>query len=331
MSRTFKATGINLKAMPMGEADRLVTILTPELGLMRVVAPGSRKHHSKLGGRSGLFVVNHLMLAQGKSLNKLIQAETIRSFPGLSAHLGKLTASQYLAELVLFQALSDQPQEGLYYLLLEHLERLERASPSMVLAALTQGIFHLLAIAGVAPEVRQCCMTQAMIQPDLSIPDWQVGFSIPAGGIVHLSALDHVQSLTIGKPCRRSNSPTASLQEKAKGGNARDEPTGIVRVAESEHVGYAHQARSPVMGDLNFRLSAPELALLQQLSQSELRVLDPLQVADTVESLLSPHVLWQRLERLLRQYAQYHFDRPIRAATLIDTCFPPPSTSLDPH
>ncbi|XGB43117.1 MAG: recombination protein O N-terminal domain-containing protein [Nodosilinea sp. LVE1205-7] len=39
MSQTYQVTGINLKAMPLGESDRLLTILTPELGLVRAVAP----------------------------------------------------------------------------------------------------------------------------------------------------------------------------------------------------------------------------------------------------------------------------------------------------
>ena len=69
MSRTYKATGINLKAIPMGENDRLMTILTKEYGLLRAIAPGARKHKSRLGGRSALFVVNELMLSKGKSLD----------------------------------------------------------------------------------------------------------------------------------------------------------------------------------------------------------------------------------------------------------------------
>ncbi|MGB3205538.1 MAG: DNA repair protein RecO, partial [Crinalium sp.] len=125
MSRTYKVTGINLKGMPLGEADRLLTILTKELGLIRVVAPGARKHNSKLGGRSGLFVVNELLIAKGRSLDKITQAETVESYPGLSKDLGKLAASQYLAEIVVSQALSEQPQAELYAVLNEHLRRIE--------------------------------------------------------------------------------------------------------------------------------------------------------------------------------------------------------------
>jgi DNA repair protein RecO (recombination protein O) len=52
MSRTYQTTGINLKSSPIGEADRLVTILTSDYGLIRVIAPGARKPKSSLGGRS---------------------------------------------------------------------------------------------------------------------------------------------------------------------------------------------------------------------------------------------------------------------------------------
>ena len=150
MSKTYKATGINLKAQALGESDRLVTILTTEFGLIRAVAPGSRKHNSSLGGRSGMFVVNELLIAKGRSLDKITQAQTIKSYPGLVKDLGKLAASQYLAEICLYQALSDQPQEELFCLLNEHLKRLAVASSQLVLPHLTHAIFQLLVLAGIA-------------------------------------------------------------------------------------------------------------------------------------------------------------------------------------
>jgi DNA repair protein RecO (recombination protein O) len=81
-NKTYQVTGINLKASPFGEADRLVTILTPEYGLLRVVAPGARKPKSSLGGRSGIFVINQLLLARGKSMDRITQAETLLSHLG---------------------------------------------------------------------------------------------------------------------------------------------------------------------------------------------------------------------------------------------------------
>jgi DNA repair protein RecO (recombination protein O) len=101
MIRTYKATGINLKSAPIGESDRVLTVLTREFGLIRAVAPGVHKQRSTIGGRSELFVVNELLIAKGRSLDKITQAETVQSHPGLSRNLGKLASAQYLAELAL--------------------------------------------------------------------------------------------------------------------------------------------------------------------------------------------------------------------------------------
>jgi DNA repair protein RecO (recombination protein O) len=49
----------------------------------------------------------------------------------------------------------------------EHLGRLETAAPAAVLAGLCHGLYHLLALAGVAPEVHQCCRSRLKVVPDL--------------------------------------------------------------------------------------------------------------------------------------------------------------------
>ena len=296
MSRSYKATGINLKAMPMGETDRLLTVLTAERGLVRVIVPGARKHKSRLGGRSSQFVVNELFIVQGKSLDKLVQAETVRSFPGLSKNLAKLTASQYLAELVLCQALSDQPQTELFTLLIEFLQRLEQATGNEVLIGLEWGIFQVLALAGVAPELRQCSISQVDIEPDLDRDDWRVGFDAASGGIV---SLGHTEQ-------RLSPSPKVRMP---KGRYAIRGGYGAQR----------GQGRSPRNSHTTL-LSAQELLLLRQLRSSELSIHQlslPTQAnAEQIETWL------QHIERLLRHYAEYHFDCTIRSATLIDACFP---------
>ena len=282
MSRTYKATGINLKAAPMGETDRLMTILTKEYGLLRAIAPGARKHKSRLGGRSGLFVVNELMLSKGKSLDKMIQAQTQQSFPGLSQDLARLTASQYLAELILCEA-SEQPQVELFELLIAHLERLENASPEAVLACLAQGTFHILALAGVAPELHHCCLSRRPIKPKLG-GQWQIGFSIQAGGVITLEQLEQLEN-------------NAGPADYEAGRHKR------------------------IYGPLTTTISAPELALLQQLGQAELVFTQASSLPSIQGVGAAPHGLWRRIERLLRNYAQFHFDRPIRSAALIDSCF----------
>jgi DNA repair protein RecO (recombination protein O) len=257
MGQTYRATGINLKSMAMGESDRLLTILTKEHGLIRAVAAGARKHRSGMAGRSNLFVINDLQIAAGRNIDRITQAETIYAFSGLGQNLGKLTAAQYLAELVLVQALSAQPQEQLFGLLTQQLKNLE-GSEHNPLAYLNHGIYHLLAIAGFAPQLHACCLTREPLTPNLSSSQWQVGFSISGGGVVKL---------------------TESLE-------------------------FNHSATK-----INYHLNGRELKALQNLTAEEPPI-NPLHSS-----------LWLAIERILRAYAQYHFDRPILSATLIDSCF----------
>ncbi|MBD2251788.1 DNA repair protein RecO [Nostoc parmelioides] len=288
MNKTYKATGINLKAQAMGESDRIVTILTQEFGLIRAIAPGSRKHNSSLGGRSGMFVVNELLIAKGRSLDKITQAQTIKTYPGLAKDLGKLAASQYLAEIVLCQALSEQPQEELYELLNEHLHRLEelpKGESFGVLAYLAHAVFHLLALAGLTPQVQICCLTQRSLIPDFADPNWRVGFSIAAGGIVCLEAWEGLR------------------QEARKESKEKLLPHPVTPAYQT----VVHRQEIPV---ISARLNSVELGMLQQLSQPEI-----MQINTTSDAS------WLSVEQILRQYAQYHLGRPIRSATLIDSYF----------
>ncbi|PMB44197.1 DNA repair protein RecO [Fischerella thermalis CCMEE 5205] len=298
MSRTYKATGINLKAQAFGESDRLVTVLTQEFGLIRVIAPGSRKHNSSLGGRSAMFVVNELLIAKGRSLDKITQAQTVKSYPGLAQDLVKLVASQYLAEIALCQALSEHPQPELYELLNEHLERLENlpSTASSIVAHLTHGLFQLLALAGLTPQVQICCLTGRTLKPDFQDPHWRVGFSVSAGGTVCLAAWERLKKT--GEVGRWGD------EEMLPAGGVGD-PSSLSQKSQAYETINHHQE----IPALSKRLDAEELSILQQLSQSEIML-------DATEKNS-----WLSVEQILRQYAQYHFGRPIRSAALIDSYF----------
>ena len=321
MSQTYKAVGINLKSMPLGENDRLLTILTKEHGLLRVVAQGARKHKSSLSGRSALFVVNELLLAKGKSLDRIIQAETLVSHSGLSGNLAKLTAGQYLAELVLLQAMSEQPQEELFALLSEHLRRLER-SPHLgsdqsgvpLLAMLAQATFHFLALAGLAPQVQACCVSRQTIVPEPDREDWLVGFSIPAGGTVDLAITAQLKALQFQK----------IKLYKAKINVHPNQSSGQFsgRVAETSAQPYGEPLPEP-MPDAIVKLTARQLALFQELAQPHLTWLTDSNGSIVGMTDRSDHgslADWQLVERTLRYYVQYHFERRIRSADLLQSC-----------
>lgn len=279
MPKEYQAIGINLKGMPLGEHDRLLTILTKECGLIKAVATGARKHRSAMAGRSGLFVVNDLQISVGRSMDRIKNAEMLQSFVGLGKTLAKLTAAQYLSELALMQALSAQPQEELFLVLVEHLNRIQDAEDKYVLACLVHGTYHLLAIAGFAPQVHSCCISQRPVIANREIPKWKAGFSIVGGGVINLEITDL----------------------PSDGNPNRDRPINGLEII----------GNSAITNQISHYLNAPELLAIQELTQTDL----------TDNILKSQTTDWLTVERLLRAYAQYHFDRPIQSSALIDNCF----------
>jgi len=321
----------------MGESDRLLTVLTREYGLIRAVAPGSRKHESGLRGRSGLFVVNDLLLVKGRGLDKIIQAESLESFPRLSLDLRKLTAAQYLAELTLYQALSDQPQTELFEALRLDLSQLETAQDETILPLLVSGTMQMLRLAGVTPEVNQCCVTRQPIPEPSSTDSWLAGFHPAAGGLVQLAVFDkmcHRERYGNGTDLDPTFPSVAPFVENRSGqdknGTNEATETGAIatnpecpsdesRVRQPRGV---YRSRLPVAGT---RLKADELTLLRQVASAV-----PAMVKEGPAASLPPaypQATWLALERALRYYAQYHFERTIQSASLVDTCFAPlPST-----
>jgi DNA repair protein RecO (recombination protein O) len=301
MSKTYKATGINLKTQPLGESDKIVTILTQEFGLIRAVATGARKQNSSLGGKMGMFVINELLISPGKNLDIIIEAQTIKNYPGLSKNLGKLAASQYLAEIVLCQSLSEQPQIEIYELFNKYIQRIEdipRTETKCVIAFLVQGVFQLLDLAGLRPQVEFCCLTQRFLTPDWKNPHWQVGFSIPSGGIICLEAWKNLQQqIEQGK----------WEDQKMNGKTKTNVPNTQSLASDPSDKTVFYQQELPIV---SYLLNGKELFMLQHLSEIEIIQIDAADYSG-----------WLAVEQVLRQYVQYHLGQPIHSATLIDSYF----------
>lgn len=176
----YRAVGINLKRQPLGEADWLLHILTREKGVVRLIAKGGRKSRSKLGGRSDLFVVNDLHVAHGRSIDRILQAESLHLYKGFTRDIIRLTCAQYLTEAVLAEASQGQPHSELFDLLLKQLGLLETVSEAYLCAHLVHSLFQVLQVAGIAPDVTHCVLSRQPIQEE------SCGFSVEQGGIVAL-------------------------------------------------------------------------------------------------------------------------------------------------
>src|SRR6185312_13551457 len=76
----YRDSAIVLRTMRLGEADRIVTFLTPEHGKVRAVAKGVRKTKSKIGARVEPPSHVALLCWRGRELDVVSQAETLDTF-----------------------------------------------------------------------------------------------------------------------------------------------------------------------------------------------------------------------------------------------------------
>ena len=103
-------TGLVLRETHYKEADRILTILTPDLGVISASAPGSLRLKSKLFSACGLFCYSEFVLAQGRNMYTVREAEVQNVFNGISKSIEAMSLAMYLAEMA--SSLSPAGQEA---------------------------------------------------------------------------------------------------------------------------------------------------------------------------------------------------------------------------
>ncbi len=154
--RTFTAHGIVLRTYKLGEADRIVVLITPERGMVRSVAKGVRKTRSKFGSRLEPLSHVRVQLYEGRSdLLTVTQAESVDHFRAIREDIDRLTKGLAMLEAVDHVALPDEPAPELYRMLLGALRTLAANDSALV----TAGFFlKLLTLEGAGPQVGECVL-----------------------------------------------------------------------------------------------------------------------------------------------------------------------------
>jgi DNA repair protein RecO (recombination protein O) len=78
--RVYRTEGIVLRRQNLGEADRLTTVYTLNYGKLRLVAKGVRRLRSRKAGHLEPFTRVALLIARGRELDIITQAEAIQDF-----------------------------------------------------------------------------------------------------------------------------------------------------------------------------------------------------------------------------------------------------------
>ncbi|MGZ3583285.1 MAG: DNA repair protein RecO [Ktedonobacterales bacterium] len=99
-TRVYSTEAIVLRRTNFGEADRILTLFTPSYGKVRAIAKGVRRTTSRLSGHLEPFTRTQLLLATGRDLDIITQAEGRERLDHLRDHHWHATGAWYVAELV---------------------------------------------------------------------------------------------------------------------------------------------------------------------------------------------------------------------------------------
>ena len=179
--RLYKTEAVVLKHMPIGEADRVVTLFTPDLGVVRASAKGVRRPKSRMAGHLEPLVRCRLMLHKGRNLDVVTGAETLQGFVGVRESLEQLGRAMVCVELVDAFSPEGQANRPLYDLLVQALEWLDAGEGDW---APRYFELHLLGLTGYMPELHRCVGCGGQVQPG------RHAFSPGLGGVVCASCVE---------------------------------------------------------------------------------------------------------------------------------------------
>ena len=180
----YRDDGIVLRTQKLGEADRIVTVLTRRNGRVRAVGKGVRRTKSRFGARLEPFTHVDLLLYTGRSLDVITQAETVRAYgEPLATDYPRYTSGTAMLETAeRFTPMEKEPGIRQFLLLVGGLRALgERVhDPRLVLDAY---LLRTLAVAGYAPALDECAVCGTPDGPGPGDMTGSRSFAVPAGGL----------------------------------------------------------------------------------------------------------------------------------------------------
>jgi DNA repair protein RecO (recombination protein O) len=170
---TYRDEGIVLRTMRLGEADRIVTILTAEHGKVRAVAKGVRRTKSRMGGRVEPLSHVTMLCWRGRELDIINQAESLDTFRTIREDMARLAPATTILEIADQVAEQHAPAGELFSMVLGALRSLELTPSPLLLGAFC---LKLLATEGVGPIVDACARCAS--------PGPLVAFELSEGGLL---------------------------------------------------------------------------------------------------------------------------------------------------
>jgi DNA repair protein RecO (recombination protein O) len=181
MPGLYRDEGVVLRTIKLGEADRIVTILTRGHGKVRAVAKGVRKTSSRFGARLEPTSRVALQCYRGRELDVVTQAETLEANRGLREQYVLLTHAVPMLEAVDQVAQEHEPNPALYRMLCGALRVLADRQNPVVTPAF---FWKLLSLEGFHPLLDDCARCNAAESGEFAARVELVAFDLEEGGTV---------------------------------------------------------------------------------------------------------------------------------------------------
>jgi DNA repair protein RecO (recombination protein O) len=178
----YKEQGIVLRSMKLGEADKIVTILTQGSGKVRGVAKGIRRTMSKFGARLEPLTHVSLLMYRGRNLDTVTQAEIVSPFRTIRGDFELIAAGEAMLEAADKVSEDHERNVRLFLLLLAGLRALE-ARPHDAAAVAESFLLKLLSLSGFHPSLTACAVCGS--------PGPHGWFSAGQGGVVCSDCAQH--------------------------------------------------------------------------------------------------------------------------------------------
>ncbi len=162
--RIYHTEAIVLSRFELGEADRVLTLLTPHDGKLKAIAKGVRRPRSRLGGAVEPFAELHLVLARARTFDVITSASVGHAWLSLRERLESTATAWYLAELS-ERAVEERAFAYPVYALLKRAYQLldDGMAPGRVARWFEYGLADAL---GMRPEVERCVECDRTLEPD---------------------------------------------------------------------------------------------------------------------------------------------------------------------
>ena len=212
----YRCEGIVLRTYKLGEADRIISVLTNSHGKVRGVAKGVRKTRSRIGAR--LEPMSHvtLLMYQGRGdLDTISQADSLEQFKDIRGDLDRITHATAMLEAADIVSVEGQADPRLFEMLLGALRQLNRQDSALLVPAF---FWKLLAHEGYEPSLADCVRCGS--------PEDIVGFDPAAGGVtckactlgtrMSFQALDLMREILGGRLSRALQEPVSAATHEVE-------------------------------------------------------------------------------------------------------------------